>query len=251
MKHDSGSACDRWLLVDGYNIIGAWEWLRQLAEEDIAAARDALSSALLDYAGWTGKKLLLVFDAYAGKEAEKLLSLDKKGESWLVYTRKGQTADQYIERFVRERPGEFIVASSDGLVQVMIFAYARRLSARELAQDMERKQAAFQKKQQRMEPEKLGLFAQLDASMADKLEAIRRGEATPQNQADTPPTTSPQSKKNKAPAPPPAQAASPGKKKRPARRRKKTAQNTAPSTEKTAQSPKEKGKRNGIQRHSR
>lgn len=166
----------KFLIVDGYNMIGAWAHLTELASDDIDAARDALSETLLDYAGYIDTTLILVFDAYASKEAEKVRSLSPEGGHTLVFTRYGQTADQYIERLVRITEGELTVASSDGLLQIMVFAHASRLSARELwlaIEDSKKAQTQFYKKDGK---EKTGLRALLSPEAEEALEAIRRGE---------------------------------------------------------------------------
>ena len=166
-----------WLIVDGYNMIGSWGWLQELAQEDIAAARDALAHTLLDYVGWTDQTLLLVYDAYDGRGSERATRLAAEAEHLLIYTARGQTADQYIERFVREQDGEFTVASSDGLVQVMIFAHATRMSARELQIAIEREKKAFENDALTVSVQKQGLSARLSDEALQALEAMRRGES--------------------------------------------------------------------------
>lgn len=128
-----------YLIVDGYNVIGAWPELTALAEDDFAAARDKLADILASHCGYTGEQLVLVFDAHQTRRTETSMEIftgkgrQKRPVGTVVYTKKGETADNYIERFVRMHSGEeMTVASGDRLVQVLTFAYASRMSVREL-----------------------------------------------------------------------------------------------------------------------
>jgi len=132
-----------YLIVDGYNVIGAWPELTALSEEDFAAARDLLADTLASHCGFTGEQLVLVFDAHQTRRTETTEEIfvgrgrHKKPVGVVVYTRKGETADNYIERFVRQHVGEnMTVVSGDRLVQVLTFAYASRMSARELKEEV-------------------------------------------------------------------------------------------------------------------
>lgn len=154
-----------WLIVDGYNVIGAWPELSALAEESLEDARESLLHSLCNHCGYTGQTLMLVFDAHQSRERERreLLHVGRGkrrrtiGE--MVFTMRGETADNFIEKFVRAHTGEpMTVASSDGLVQVLIFAYATRISARELGRELDRvakliaeKTAFAHKKQHQLE----------------------------------------------------------------------------------------------------
>ncbi len=111
---------DEYLLVDGYNIIFAWDELKELADTDIAAARTKLMDVLCNYQGFSGCRLILVFDAYKveGFTGEVV----KYHNIYIVYTKEAETADQYIEKTVREigRRYHVTVATSDRLEQVII-----------------------------------------------------------------------------------------------------------------------------------
>jgi predicted RNA-binding protein with PIN domain len=152
-----------YLIVDGYNVIGAWEDLSALAEHDMGMARDKLRDLLKNHCGYTGQKLLLVFDAHSVTAASERRQLNKLQKGGVVYTAKGETADNYIERFVRENSQHrMTVASSDGLVQVMIFAHASRISSRELEKEVLRvqkllreREAAQKRKKQAMIEDRL------------------------------------------------------------------------------------------------
>lgn len=107
------------LLVDGYNMIHSWKELKEVADENIEASRHKLLEILSNYQGLTGKNILVVFDAYRVKgiiRKEKIKYLE------VVYTKEGETADQYIERYIREsnKDTRVRVATSDGTEQVIV-----------------------------------------------------------------------------------------------------------------------------------
>ena len=122
-----------YIIVDGYNMIFAWEELKELAKDDISAARDRLISLLSDYASVRGTDVMLVFDGYkvpgnAGQGAQE-------GGIGVAYTKEGETADAYIERMSREIGKNYSVrvASSDGMVQLFALRLGLlRMSAPEL-----------------------------------------------------------------------------------------------------------------------
>lgn len=125
------------LLVDGYNMIFAWEELKSLAETSLEAARGRLTDILCNYQAARRGKLILVFDAYRVP--------DNPGEQkeyhniQVVYTKEAETADQYIEKLVHEKGKEYdiTVATSDGLEQLIVFgAGAGRMSARNLQEEI-------------------------------------------------------------------------------------------------------------------
>lgn len=143
-KHQSLSAQRQqteYLLVDGYNIIFAWEELKALAEENLDAARTALLEQLSNYRAFTQKRLIAVFDAYKvpGQQEE---CFDYHGVS-VVFTREAQTADQYIERLVHNMNRQYrvTVASSDRLEQMIIWGEGGTLlSAGGLREELDRAQ---------------------------------------------------------------------------------------------------------------
>lgn len=121
------------LLVDGYNIIHAWDQLRDLASKDLQAARDRLLEILSDYAGFVRPAVICVFDAYKVQGGQERVYRYHNID--VVFTREAETADQYIEKTAHELSGKYevAVATSDGLEQIIIFgAGAQRISAREL-----------------------------------------------------------------------------------------------------------------------
>lgn len=127
-----------YLLVDGYNIIFAWEELRELAKADISAARDQLCDLLCNYQGYKDNTVIVVFDAYKvdGGTGE----VQKYRNIHLVYTKQAETADQYIEKTVQEMNKKYqvTVATSDALEQMIIWGMgAMRLSARDLKEELD------------------------------------------------------------------------------------------------------------------
>lgn len=130
---------ERYILVDGYNIIFAWEDLAAQAKTDLDAARRQLCDRLASYAGFTGIHIVVVFDGYKqpGNEGEKR----RIHNIQLVYTPEGQTADSYLENLAHEIGSNYSVrvASSDGLVQLSSFrSGVLRMSAQELRQEVDR-----------------------------------------------------------------------------------------------------------------
>lgn len=130
---------DEYLLVDGYNIIFAWEELRELAEVNIDSARGKLLDILCNYQGMKKCSLIAVFDAYKvpGHHTEFL----DYHNIHVVYTKEAETADQYIEKFAHENGRRYnvTVATSDGMEQIIIRSQGcRLLSAADLAEEIKR-----------------------------------------------------------------------------------------------------------------
>lgn len=135
-----------YLLVDGYNIIFAWDDLKKAAEESLDLARELLINRLANYRGFTRCELILVFDAYKVKgnpgEVEKIYNIN------VVYTKEAETADMYIEKVTHElsRKHRVRVATSDNLEQLIILgAGATRVSAREFLEEVEAAEAEIRK----------------------------------------------------------------------------------------------------------
>ena len=120
-----------YLLVDGYNIIFAWDELKALAADDISAARETLIDLLANYRAFRQCEVILVFDAYKVKGNPG--SVEKRNGIYLVYTKEAETADSYIERTTYDlgKDHRVRVATSDNLEQVIILGHgALRISAR-------------------------------------------------------------------------------------------------------------------------
>ena len=148
---------EEYLLVDGYNVIFAWEDLKDLAQVSIDGARGNLLDVLCDYQGMKKCNLIVVFDAYRvqGHKTE----ISTYHNIHVVFTKEAETADQYIEKFAHENGKKYnvTVATSDGLEQIIIRGQGcRLLSARELKDEIERtKKTLFEEHPQ--ESKKLSL----------------------------------------------------------------------------------------------
>ena len=121
-----------YLLVDGYNMIFAWDELKKTAEENLDAARGELINMMCNYQGYAGCELILVFDAYKVKGKHR--DVEKYSNIYIVYTKEKETADSYIERVTHElsKKHRVRVATSDGLEQIIILGNgAMRMSAAE------------------------------------------------------------------------------------------------------------------------
>ncbi|MBR3306856.1 MAG: NYN domain-containing protein [Lachnospiraceae bacterium] len=132
----------KYLVVDGYNIIFAWEELRELAKENLDSARDKLCDIMADHAGLDDAEVILVFDAY--KVPGRKSSVREYGSIQIVFTGEGETADQYIERFAGRygKKCDVTVATSDALEQSVVWGSScRRLSARELEAEVARRRS--------------------------------------------------------------------------------------------------------------
>ena len=167
-----------YLLVDGYNIIFAWEDLKELAAVNIDGAREKLMDILCNYQGFKKSTLILVFDAYKVKGNPG--SVETYHNIHVVYTKEAETADQYIEKTVHEigRKYRVTVATSDQLEQVIILGQGgQRMSARELLEDViEVSHQIRETARQKSSSEKNYLFDHLDEETAACMERIRLGE---------------------------------------------------------------------------
>lgn len=127
-----------YLIVDGYNMLFAWESLRKLAKDDLAAARKRLMDILANYCGFKKSEVVLVFDGYRvkGNAGERF---DYHGLK-VAYTKENETADALIERLIAEIGKNYAVrvASSDGMIQLSgVRSGALRMTARELEAEVE------------------------------------------------------------------------------------------------------------------
>lgn len=168
---------DDYLLVDGCNIIFAWEDLRDLAQADFHAAQTRLMDILSDYQGIKGCILILVFDAYRveGHPEETF----QYHNIHVVYTREAETADQYIERTVHKigRKHNVTVATSDGLEQIIIMGQgAARISARGFKEEIaSAKQQMREEWQEHRDSSKTYLFDSMTPELKSHMEDIRLG----------------------------------------------------------------------------
>lgn len=166
-----------YLLVDGYNIIFAWEELKALAEINIESARDKLMDILSNYQGFRQCILILVFDAY--RVPGNPGSVMKYHNIDVVFTKEAETADQYIEKtaHVLGKQHHVTVATSDALEQIIIFGQgARRLSAREFLEEIERTHQEIRETwEARRNSGKNYLFNHMTPELAEVMEEVRLG----------------------------------------------------------------------------
>lgn len=171
------TAQESYLLVDGYNIIFAWEDLHELSKHSMDAARNKLMETLSNYQGYTSQRVILVFDAYKVEgfpgEVTKWHNID------VVFTKEAETADQYIEKTAHAigRKYKVTVATSDGLEQVIIRSQGCLLmSARELRQEIERIKVEIRREHLEKNQERGNyLLNYLPEEEAERMEAIRQG----------------------------------------------------------------------------
>lgn len=162
------------LIVDGYNVIGAW---KQLAAEKltIAESREKLRHALEDYAGYTGENVILVFDGYQSERLQR--SEEQSGNLTLVYTKHGETADSYIERLSAQMP-KYVgmrVVTSDLLEQSQVFSSgAMRMSSAELIHELSATRNRGISQHVSKAKEKYMLSEHLSDEMLNALEKLRR-----------------------------------------------------------------------------
>lgn len=169
---------DEYLLVDGYNIIFAWDDLKELAKVNIEAARDKLMDVLSNYQGFKKCVLILVFDAY--KVAGNPGAVMQYHNIHVIYTKEAETADQYIEKAVHNlaRTYHVTVATSDALEQVIILGQGgHRMSAKGLWKEIQEVNKEIRNEYLNL-PEKGRnyLFDYLPGELEEEMEKIRLGE---------------------------------------------------------------------------
>ena len=168
---------EEYLLVDGYNVIFAWEDLKELAKVNIEGARNKLMDVLCNYQGFKKCNLILVFDAYKVQGQE--LGVQKYHNIYVVYKKEAETADQYIEKVVHEigRKYHVTVATSDNVEQVVTLGQGGKLlSARELRTEVEEVQRQIREEYlNRPQKGKNYLFDYLDEEISGQMEEVRLG----------------------------------------------------------------------------
>ena len=175
-------AVQEYLLVDGYNVIFAWEELKELAKVSIEAARGKLMDILCNYQGYKKCVLILVFDAY--KVEGYTLEIQKYHNIHVVYTKEAETADQYIEKVVHHigRKYHVTVVTSDGVEQVITMGQGgTRISSRDFLEEIEytKKLIAEDNEKQRVSDRNY-LFDHADEEFVRKMEDIRLGRKSKQ-----------------------------------------------------------------------
>ena len=164
------------LLVDGYNMIGAWKELRVLRDENFEDARDRLVELMAEYKAVKGWRVIVVFDAHLVPGTEQLYI---QHDVEVIFTRKNETADERIEKLSTDLKGRKIqihVATSDMTEQNVVFGHgALRKSARELEIEMEIIQSNISRKVKETQSEKPSRRIDIPDDIAVTLEKWRRG----------------------------------------------------------------------------
>ncbi|CAH0347494.1 putative protein YacP [Bacillus sp. CECT 9360] len=165
------------LLVDGYNIIGAWPELRELKDRDLSAARDRLIERMAEYQAFTGFRVIIVFDAHF------VQGIERKYENYkieIIFTKENETADERIEKLASDLNNiktQVHVATSDYTEQWVIFGQgALRKSARELLNEMNHIDREIEKNVKKTTKKKPASKIDLTDEMAEIFEKWRRGQ---------------------------------------------------------------------------
>lgn len=163
------------LLVDGYNIIGAWPELRTLKDHDLPAARDRLVERMAEYQAYTGYHVIVVFDAYYVQGTEKKY---KNHSVDVIFTKENETADERIEKMaisLNNRKTQIHVATSDFTEQWAIFGQgALRKSARELLLEMSEIEKGIKKNVKRIQEKKPASKIPISDEIVEIFEKWRR-----------------------------------------------------------------------------
>jgi predicted RNA-binding protein with PIN domain len=164
------------LLVDGYNVIFAWDKFKQIVEEEnLEGARDKLLEIMSNYQGYKKVDVIVVFDAHKVKGIRKVYEYNNIS---VVYTKEVETADHYIEKVVHEIGEEYRVrvATSDNLEQIIILGKgATRISSRELLKEVnDMKKSIRTNYIEKTQVNNNRLEGHLDKKIIDWMEKIRR-----------------------------------------------------------------------------
>ena len=177
-----GSAPRRVLIVDGYNVINAGRSGVGWSSYSLADAREKLISELMDYAGYSGQQVIVVFDAWMSDRQTR--TEEKHGGVTVVYTQKGEIADRYIERLCDDLAGdielrrvEVRVASSDALEQTIVLGRgASRMSSRELMFEMAQlREAGIRQVVEKPASRRNPIADHLPAQVRARLDEMRKG----------------------------------------------------------------------------
>ncbi|KGM95248.1 RNA-binding protein [Clostridium novyi A str. 4552] len=164
------------VFVDGYNVINSWPQLNKIKEYSFEAARNKLIEIMQNYGAYNGYKIFLVFDAHLVKG-----SIEKKermSNLMVVFTKEGETADSFIERYVNNigRKVEVCVVTSDSLEQQVTFQRgATRMSSIEFYNEVKTTtQKISNKTKKNISANRTLLEDRIDKKVLEKLEKIRK-----------------------------------------------------------------------------
>lgn len=165
------------IFIDGYNVINSWKELRQENTGSMENSRVKLIDILLNYGVYNDYRIFLVFDAHL-----QIGSIEKKEKInrnlTIVFTKEGETADSFIERYVNDigRRYEVVVVTSDSLEQQLIFQRgAVRMSSIEFYHEIKSIENEIRKESvKKQNSKRFSIKDRIDRNIADKLEQIRR-----------------------------------------------------------------------------
>jgi len=164
--------------VDGYNVINSWPNLKVIKDFSYESSRQQLIDTLQNYSEYKGYKMIIVFDAHMVRGS--LEKKEKQGELVVIFTREGETADNYIERMVNNigRKSEVSVVTSDSLVQQVTFQRgAIRMSSIEFYHEVISIENKIRSKTEKKYLEKRNSIEErIDEKTLEKLEKIRRNQ---------------------------------------------------------------------------
>ena len=168
---------DRYLIIDGYNMIGQSQELSQIAQENLEEARDQLLTAIANYNAVIADEVVCVFDAYeqSGTGSEYMYHGVK-----IIFTKEKETADSFIEKYVYDlydkHTRHITVVTSDMSEQHAIFgAGAYRISSREMWRDLRENEILVSKKLDGFNERKPRTRIELSNEILEEYEKIRRG----------------------------------------------------------------------------
>ena len=165
----------KYLIVDGYNIINAWEELREISITDLDHSREKLIDRIIEYSEYTGRKGIVVFDAYNVKNSKE--NTERRKNVIIIYTKEHQTADSYIEWFMStlSKYDDVKVATNDYAEQQIVLGKgATRISSRELKIELDRIKSKIKEENKSKKIQRNWLEERLDTDTLSKLENIRR-----------------------------------------------------------------------------
>ncbi len=164
------------LFVDGYNVINSWPNLKKIKDYSYESSRQQLIDTLQNYSEFKGYKVFIVFDAHMVKGS--LQKKERQGNLVVVFTKEGETADNFIEKMVNNigRKSEVCVVTSDSLEQQVTFQRgATRMSSIEFYHEVISIEKKIQTKTEKKYLEKRNwLEERIDEKTLEKLEKIRR-----------------------------------------------------------------------------
>ena len=176
-RSSGGYVPKKFLIVDGYNVINAWDGLKELTAKDLEIARDTLVSYIQEYSKMKGYEAYIVFDAYKVKGQSE--NIENHHGVTVVFTKENQTADSYIEKFISSlsKYDEVAVVTSDYAEQQIVLGKGCfRIPARELIEDLNRQKKSIRKNNKNKQKYNTmnRLENRIDSDILKKLEEIRR-----------------------------------------------------------------------------